>query len=473
MRMAKQTISYWILFFDAVYIPLALLIAYEAHAAFIGGPSSTHYLLREWGPWIGITAALWAILYFTLGLDGFSGGWQFPTVVSKVGLGGAVLTLMLFAVGFLGHVTYSRFVIVLFACLLIVGFLVIRAAAFAVVRRRSSDRALRRVVILGNGNVAHELARKIQRHPELLCEVVGFLFPGNGDRISNDTAASDTTNSGVAVTTVNVVDLLRAQNVNEVVVALPDCSPPELQKLVTLCRSSKIGISLVPQWYELYLSKAHFVDIDGLPMLSLVDQRPSALALGVKRAMDIVLGGLFLILAMPVLTVSAVMLMLRGRRCFKYELRCGYEGQLFRMYRLNIDRDRLPPLRGVERLLAMSSLTELPQLWNVLRGEMTLVGPRPEAPLRVQHYSDWQRQRLTIKPGLTGLAQVHGLREEHTSEDKARFDLQYMNQRSLFLDITIVVQTCWTLATRFRPSCGFTHDASPPAEVIGVSAREV
>jgi lipopolysaccharide/colanic/teichoic acid biosynthesis glycosyltransferase len=93
-------------------------------------------------------------------------------------------------------------------------------------------------------------------------------------------------------------------------------------------------------------------------------------------------------------------------------------------------------------------MTELPQLWNVLRGEMSLVGPRPESPDRVKHYSNWQRQRLTVIPGLTGLAQVRGLREEHSSEEKARFDLQYIGQWSLFLDLSLLLQTAWALFAR-------------------------
>jgi lipopolysaccharide/colanic/teichoic acid biosynthesis glycosyltransferase len=94
------------------------------------------------------------------------------------------------------------------------------------------------------------------------------------------------------------------------------------------------------------------------------------------------------------------------------------------------------------------SLTELPQLWNVVRGEMALVGPRPESPQRVQCYSEWQRQRLTVKPGITGLAQVHGLREQHSSEEKTRFDLQYLLNPSPLADVSLLLQTLWTLAIR-------------------------
>src|SRR5207237_262695 len=140
-------------------------------------------------------------------------------------------------------------------------------------------------------------------------------------------------------------------------------------------------------------------------------------------------------------------------KAFRYDVRCGRDGRPFRMCRFNIEREHPESLRGAERLLADLSLTELPQLWNVLMGDMTLIDPRPEPPERVRHYSDWQRQRLIVPPGLTWLAQVYGLREQHSSEDKARFDVQYIHHWSPFLDLSLLMQTVWTVAVRLvRPS---------------------
>src|SRR6266567_8283402 len=134
-------------------------------------------------------------------------------------------------------------------------------------------------------------------------------------------------------------------------------------------------------------------------------------------------------------------------KALQKERRCGKNGRPFGMYRLDVDRDA-PNLSSYERFLARFSLTELPQLWNELRGEMSLVGPRPESPDRVKHYSTWQRERLSVTPGLTGLAQIHGLRERHSSEEKAHFDLQYILNWSLFLDFSLLIQTIWILFVR-------------------------
>jgi lipopolysaccharide/colanic/teichoic acid biosynthesis glycosyltransferase len=117
------------------------------------------------------------------------------------------------------------------------------------------------------------------------------------------------------------------------------------------------------------------------------------------------------------------------------------------MLRLNVPR-AAANLSPLDALLLRLSISELPQFWNVLRGEMSLVGPRPEGPERANHYSSWQQQRLTAKPGMTGLAQVYGMREQHSSEDKTRLDLQYMLRSSWLVDLSLLVETIWTLAVR-------------------------
>jgi lipopolysaccharide/colanic/teichoic acid biosynthesis glycosyltransferase len=166
---------------------------------------------------------------------------------------------------------------------------------------------------------------------------------------------------------------------------------------------------------------------------------------------DLIGGIVLLLVSSPFLLASIAMLRRQRGRALCKKLRCGMVGRRFQMYRLNVDRASAGSSRLEEALLQFS-LTELPQIWNVLRGEMSLVGPRPESPERVRHYSDWQRQRLSLKPGLTGLAQVHGLREQHSSEEKTRFDLQYIFHWSLFLDFSLVLQTAWTLFVRLLKS---------------------
>jgi lipopolysaccharide/colanic/teichoic acid biosynthesis glycosyltransferase len=177
------------------------------------------------------------------------------------------------------------------------------------------------------------------------------------------------------------------------------------------------------------------------------ERNPSGVNAVIKRAIDLALSAGLLFSVSPLLLFAAFFVYRKKGKAFRAEVRCGKEGIPFQMYRLNVERHATNPPR-YERLFVRWSLTELPQLWNVLRGDMSLVGPRPESAERAKHYSDWQRQRLKVHGGVTGLAQVHGLREQHSSEEKTRFDLQYIFTWSPLLDLSLILQTAWTLLFR-------------------------
>jgi lipopolysaccharide/colanic/teichoic acid biosynthesis glycosyltransferase len=240
--------------------------------------------------------------------------------------------------------------------------------------------------------------------------------------------------------------LLRQHKVEELVMAQPPASK-EILNLVALCRQQAIRVSLVPQPYELYLSRPRLLDLGGLPLLQLGDMAPPASARAGKRLLDLVLGFALALATLPVVLVCGVALRFSTGSAFRWERRVGWRGAQFSMLRLNVDHN---PQNGsrLARMLWQLSISELPQFWNVLRGEMSLVGPRPEGPDRATRYSAWHEQRLSVKPGMTGLAQVHGLREQHPSEDKTRHDLQYMLNPSLLKDLSLLIETIWTLALR-------------------------
>jgi lipopolysaccharide/colanic/teichoic acid biosynthesis glycosyltransferase len=318
------------------------------------------------------------------------------------------------------------------------------------VASQSNAGTKRRVIILGAGRIANELALKITRHPETSMEVAGLLSPSGAEPGRPDSNLSSGT---VSIRTLNILTFLQEKGIQELIVVEPLPPGIETSKLIANCRNKGIRVHLVPQRYELYVSKARLSEIDGIPLLSLEQQPLPALGMELKRRLDMIGAALLLILSVPLFALFAACLYMSKGRVFQKELRCGKNGRPFWMYRLDVDREAVN-LPAYERFLAQFSLTELPQLWNVLRGEMSLVGPRPESPDRVKHYSTWQRERLGVTPGLTGLAQVHGLRERHSSEEKACFDLQYILHWSLFLDFSLLVQTVWILLVRLAE-----HDA--------------
>jgi lipopolysaccharide/colanic/teichoic acid biosynthesis glycosyltransferase len=444
-----------------------------ADLAWVGVAMAAAYLLRYGWAWDGppgrsaaiftlpaLAAALgWSLLSSRLQLDGFRGGWRFSAVVSQLLSAVSLLMMSLLVGGYLARQYVSRLMLGYFGVLLLAGFVFIRFAAWSVFRSRYRKGLVRRVVIVGSGFLAREMAAKIEHHPESLYHVVGFLCPAG--------TAFDTPLPGAGADVVNVqslgiVDILQGHEVNEVILTIPQTSHPEVLDLVALCRRRGIAVSLVPQPYLLYLSKPELVDLGGLPLLQLKDAATGMPSNPIwKRVLDLALATCLLLLSLPVILVAAAILKAKKGRGFCRELRCGQHGKPFWIYRLNSER-KASGLTRAEPLMQHVSLTELPQLLNVLRGEMSLVGPRPEGLERANRYSDWHRQRLSVKPGMTGLAQVHGLRHQNSSEDKTRYDLQYIMRRSVFQDISLLLQTIWTLTGRL-----FQPRKAPPLPVEG------
>jgi lipopolysaccharide/colanic/teichoic acid biosynthesis glycosyltransferase len=434
---------------------LGLAIGLRYGMASDGIGFSRHF--QDYGLMALVALLAWAVLYFKMGLDGFQGGWQLSAILSKLIVADALLIVVVPAAAFVTQHYYSRLVLLYFVVLLTLGQVVVRLLARSLVSLRVHPLE-DRCVILGNGPVARELADKIASHPELPFQVIGFLF-----RDEPDVSNGFTSPRGMpctSVKTLQLLDLLREQRICKLIIAMNGLGRTEIPKLIAECEKAFIQVYLVPHFYDLYVSRAELAEIDGLPLLSLRKREPFWATAMVKRTTDFVLSLGLLLAVSPVLLVAALMVRWKKGKAFRAEPRCGKDGIPFAMRRLNVDR-HAPDPPGYERFLIRWSLTELPQLWNVLRGDMSLVGPRPESAERLKYYSDWQRQRLKVRGGVTGLAQVHGLREHHSSEDKARFDLQYILNWSLFLDLSLLLQTVWTLLVRgLRPEPASRQPAS-------------
>ncbi|MHB8217432.1 MAG: sugar transferase [Candidatus Sulfotelmatobacter sp.] len=440
--MKQRTLSSWILICDLLWSTLAMggaaSLRYGTKIAHVEMGSGWSLLLFLVGTWV-----IWIVLSLLLPLDGFRGGWRVPAVLSQLFPAVSGLMAALFAAGYVARIYTSRLVLGYFGVLLFLGFVVIRFTLRSFLASRYRVGAVRRTVIVGDGPLAQEMAATIDRHPELLCQIVGFLCPAeNAFDISSGTGADL-----LSVQTMGIVDLLQSRRVDEIILTVPEPGHPEILDLAAKCRRAGLAVSLVPQPYELYLSKPELMDLDGLPLLQWGGAGAGQASSHWKRALDLALTTCLLPLALAAIAPAALLLKLRKGKAFRPELRCGQHGKTFWMYRLNSDRHAVG-LPVLEFLMQRSSLTELPQLFNVLNGEMSLVGPRPEGPERTRHYSEWQSQRLSVKPGITGLAQVHGLRDQNSSEDKTRYDLQYILHGSAFQDISLLLQTAWTIALR-------------------------
>ncbi|HWI09675.1 MAG TPA: exopolysaccharide biosynthesis polyprenyl glycosylphosphotransferase, partial [Solirubrobacteraceae bacterium] len=235
---------------------------------------------------------------------------------------------------------------------------------------------------------------------------------------------------------------------------------------VRAVRRPDVHLSIVPNYFELFASNATIEDLEGIPVVSLPPMRLSSSVLVLKRSFDIVVCGLGLLVLSPMLAIVAVLIKLdtRGPVFFR-QRRCGRAGREFRIvkFRTMVDgaeRHRFelaglndmtdggplfkikddPRITRVGRFLRRTSIDELPQLWNVLKGEMSLVGPRPFVVHESEQITGWAGRRLETTPGITGLWQVLG-RNDLPFEEMVKLDYIYVTNWSLWWDLKILCQT--------------------------------
>jgi exopolysaccharide biosynthesis polyprenyl glycosylphosphotransferase len=234
-------------------------------------------------------------------------------------------------------------------------------------------------------------------------------------------------------------------------------TPPE--KMLFFCRKNGLTPRFLPDLPPICLLRLNLETFAGLPTLCLRELPSSAGQHILKRALDMALSAVFLLMLSPLFILVAIFTKLDSPGpVFFQQVRIGKDGRPFRLWKfrsMRADAAKAPPVKVEGRAdprvtrvgawLRRLSLDELPQLFNVLRGEMSLVGPRPETPLYVEQYSDWNRLRLLVKPGLAGLAQANGVRGNTTIDEKTHYDLAYIETQSPAMDLALIAKTVLTL----------------------------
>jgi len=347
----------------------------------------------------------------------------------------------------LGLVRHSSGALTREALLGTVLLLSIRSAGCALVRvRRSTGRLLAPAVIIGGGQLGRDIASILGSHPEYGMVPIGFVddvddgadlpLPLMGSLRSLDT-------------------VLREQMVSDVVVAYGPGRDEALVPILRHCQALGVTVRVVPRFYELGVELSS-EEIWGLPLNTLRPAPSRSAPWVLKRILDVLVSGSVLLLLSPVLACLALLVKLSsaGPVLFR-QSRVGLRGRTidvlkFRSMQVNNDSATTwnvgsdPRVTPVGRLLRRTSLDELPQLFNILRGDMSLVGPRPERPHFVEQFGSEIRSydaRHRVPAGLTGWAQVHGLRGDTSIVERTRFDNRYIDSWSLGRDLSILART--------------------------------
>jgi len=316
-------------------------------------------------------------------------------------------------------------------------------------RRRGVD--IRRVLIVGAREPGLVVQQTIQRLPKLGYRVVGFL--------------SDSATVGSVIENVPVLGriaalgrVVRATHADEVIIALSGRSSAEIFDIVTLAEDESVDVKLYPDAFQLITNNEISVgDISGLPLINVKNVAlDNPLNRTLKRALDLVVSILLLTLFSPVLLLIALLIKLDSAGpVFFVQQRVGLDGRPFPCIKfrgMRSDAANLgnwttrddPRVTHIGAFLRRYSLDELPQFMNVLRGEMSVVGPRPEQPIWVERFSQSiprYMRRHKQKAGITGWAQINGLRGDTSIEERTRYDLYYIENWSLLFDLRIMIKT--------------------------------
>ncbi len=436
---------------------LAWLIRFELQVPRVtkGVPELTHYLRL-----LPVILMLWPTVFY------FHGLYQSRRDRSRVD----EALLILFAVAFAtllvsgiqawyrpiadgGEFSFSRVFMLLFVALDVALVLFSRLLLREVLQRlRLKGFNLRRILVVGAGNLGKEIVYKHLAHRELGFEVVGFL--------DDDRGKADWTYLDVPVvgTIQDLDDVLNERHIDEVYIALPPAAHRKMVRLMESIGRHCIDVKLVPDVLQYATLSSTLEDLDGLPVINLSEVPLQGWNSLVKRAMDLALASAALLVLLPFFPVVAWLIWREDKGPIFYrQERMGLDGKPFLMYkfrsmRVNAESTTGPvwairddPRRtGIGGFLRRWSLDELPQVWNVLRGDMSIVGPRPERPSFVNEFKhkipDYML-RHRVKAGITGWAQVHGWRGNTSIKKRIQYDLYYIQNWSILLDVKILWMT--------------------------------
>lgn len=351
------------------------------------------------------------------------------------------------------------FLLVLFPSQAAVTILSRTVLRLAIRRLQAGGRNTRKVLIVGAGEHGRAFAQRLEDHPWLGLRIVGFLEADDG-------RAASLPEGWARLGGLDQFErLLHDLVIDEVAMCVPPTAwDDRIEALVRLAEDEGKTVRVTLGLTHRPFLCGRFDEFDGLPVYSMVAGPDRSIAMTAKRVIDVVGAGLGLVLLSPVFALVALALLRSDGRPLLYaQERIGLHGRRFRMLKFRTmihDADAMlsnvlelnhivgpgfqpdddPRVTKLGRILRKSSLNELPQLWNVLAGDMSIVGPRPALVMEVASYDIWHRRRLSARPGITGLAQVEA-RNYREFDQKANLDLRYIDSWSLWLDLRILIRT--------------------------------
>jgi len=412
---------------------------------------------------VGLVASLvWPLAMLSAVVDRAARQVRLTALLSDLLVAGSLSTVIVAATAFALRVPIpplTLLIAVLAQFAAVSAFHIALLTALRLARR--SGRNFRNLLIVGSGPRARDVQQLVERHPEWGYRVVGFV--DESDYPIDPAIATEKVHKFT-----DMPKLIREVVIDEVITACPRSVFASLGPVVATCAEAGVPVTLLSDIFGDFLPPPRVTRFDTMAALNFSAVHHNRIKLSIKRAIDLVGSGILLALSGPVIGIAALAIRLTspGPILFRQN-RCGLNGRPFEILKLRtmvVDAESQqtallalnemdgpvfkmkndPRVTRVGAILRRWSIDELPQLWNVFRGDMSLVGPRPPIPLEVARYETFERRRLSMRPGITCLWQVNG-RNAIGFADWVKLDVEYIDTWSLTNDFRILVRTIPTV----------------------------
>lgn len=379
------------------------------------------------------------------------------------------LLLLFFAIFIDDEVTEShansRFLIFAYGVLML-GFVAVGRLGIRFVQRKLLQGGIgaRNTIIVGWSPKAFQLSDMIAKYPTLGYKIVGFVKP-SGKGVKDQGAKGSKHNGlGIVGTIPDIPSLLKKHAVTEILIGLDSTEHDQLVNVFNECNGHEVSMKIMPDLYDIVSGQARISSIYGFPLMEVMPQIMKPWEATLKRALDVLVSAAVLVLGIPVWLIVALAIKIntKGPTLYKQD-RLGKNGKVFKLYKFrsmahNAERQsgpvwarkNDPRVTTVGKYLRRAHLDEVPQFLNVLLGDMSLVGPRPERPYFVQKLAKdirLYKHRLKVRPGITGWAQVKYKYDESIDDvrTKLKYDLFYIENLSWRLDLKILFNTLYVM----------------------------
>ena len=451
IRRQQRVLILFLIAADLITVPLSLLATWYIRTCWLYGflPGFTH-TINTYLATIPVLSILWFASWWSSGMyiqSSFQGG--FPGLAKRIR---AVfyIAVAIMAASYLVKMDYSRIMLLIFLVISQPLNIILRSLFSRLAGRVAPIKESPATIVIGSGEFAERVITSLQKFPEPRHRIKGVLVEQAG--ITENIC-------GVRVIgeARDLPRLIESLSIDEVFFASGSMTRTDMLKIVNSVQKEDVVFMLVTDLFEIAAGVSDLSSISRMPVVEIGSSGKGTFNNFAKRLMDLFMSPVLIVVFAPLMAVVWAILALTGKGSpiFK-QTRVGRYGRKFTLYKFRTMKPETeeyevapvagddPRVTGIGRLLRKTSLDELPQLFNVFRGHMSMVGPRPEMDFIVCDYNAWQRRRLDVKPGITGLWQIMG-RKDLPLHENLEYDFYYMRNQSVMLDMTILARTVVTV----------------------------